>query len=103
MLTDPEPRSPGAAAAGDGTHGGDPALDTVDWSEPSPGNLRVSYVLPSAGLAILASGVHWPLPDDPAAEEAEAASRHRLVWVDIEMPERGGDGLGGWGGAEAGD
>ncbi|MFN3641796.1 MAG: endonuclease/exonuclease/phosphatase family protein [Gemmobacter sp.] len=92
-LTDPAPASAGgAAAAAQGganrLHRGDPARDTADFrDDPGPGNLRVDYVLPSAGLAVAGSGVIWPLPDDPFAEAVAAASRHRLVWVDIVVPE----------------
>jgi len=92
-LQDPAPRSAGgvAAAAAQGgenlAQAGDPALDTVDWAESGDlGNRRVDYVLPSAGLGVLASGVFWPAPGEPHAEAAQAASRHRLVWVDIALP-----------------
>jgi hypothetical protein len=92
-LQDPAPRSAGAvvAAAAQGgpnaTQVGDAALDTVDWPEAGDlGNRRVDYVLPSAGLRVLGSGVIWPAPGEPLAETAEAASRHRLVWVDVSLP-----------------
>lgn len=88
-LQDVRPRSAGGLAADAGEHTGDPALDTVDWDEPSPGNLRVDYVLPSAGLDVVDAGVFWPAPDNPQAallgEDGMTVSRHRLVWVDIEM------------------
>lgn len=62
------------------THRGDPALDTADWPDQPgrPGNMRVDYVLPSNDLTVINSGVHWP-----ADGTADAASTHRLVWVDI--------------------
>lgn len=87
-VQDPRPRSKGAQAAADPGHGGDPALDTVDWPElDGPGNLRVDYVLPSARLGVLDAGVFWPTPDTPGAghlgRDTADASRHRLVWVDI--------------------
>ena len=50
------------------------------------GHRRVSYLLPSADLGIAASGVFWPSPDDPLAETAARASRHRPVWADIRLP-----------------
>ncbi len=75
-LTDPAPTSAGAAAAGDAT-------DTADWDEPTPGNLRADYALPSADWTIIGSGVLWPDPTDPLAETVATASRHRLVWVDL--------------------
>ena len=71
-LQDPRPASAGGAAAGqggaNGSHDGDPALDTADWrDEGGPGNLRVDYVLPSADLASTAAGVFWPAPGEPLA------------------------------------
>ncbi len=84
-LQDPRPQSPGARAAADPGHAGDPALDTVDWD--GPGNLRVDYVLPAAGLQVRAAGVLWPEAGGSVngidAETAARASRHRLVWVDL--------------------
>lgn len=61
--------------------------DTADWSEPEPGNLRVSYVLPSVSWQVNGAGVFWPAPDDPDAAllggDGLAAGPHHLVWVDI--------------------
>ena len=89
-LQDAAPRSAGAIAAqgpNDAGHRGDPALDTVQWDGPrQPGNLRVDYVLPSAGLEVTGAGVLWPEPAAPLAEAVAAASRHRLVWVDVRLP-----------------
>ena len=87
-LQDPRPMSTGGAAAADPDHDGDAATDTADWpgaeaEEGGPGNLRVSYVLPSADWTIAGSGVVWPVPGDPLAEAAALAGPHRLVWVDI--------------------
>lgn len=84
-FTDPAPASPGGAAAATPGQFGDPALDTADWTDPVPGNLRVDYVLPEAGLAVKDAGVVWPAPDDPFAETVETASRRRLVWVDVTL------------------
>lgn len=90
-VRDPKPASAGAALAHLADAGvnagqvGDPALDTADWpDEPGrPGNMRVDYVLPSAGLAVADAGVLWPTPGHPLAGVVETASRHRLVWVDV--------------------
>ena len=91
-LKDPEPRSEGAIiAAGDDmgvneTHRADPALDTVDWPDDiaRPGNLRVTYALPSRDFTILDSGVLWPVDfGTPLGEDVRLASRHRLVWLDL--------------------
>lgn len=83
-LRDPRPARSGAASQGQG-HGGDPRLDTAAWDAPDPGHLRVSYVLPSANLTVLDSGVFWPAPDDEMAQWVDRASRHRLVWVDLAL------------------
>jgi hypothetical protein len=84
-LQDPLPESIGGAQAANPEHRGNPALDTADWSDPRPGNLRVDYVLPDARLEVVDAGVFWPAPGDPLAQTVEKASRHRLVWVDLEF------------------
>jgi len=90
-LQDPRPASAGAAAAARLQGGantrqtGDPAQDTADWKDtPGPGNLRVDYVLPSRDLKVTTSGVVWPAPGAPLADAAGTASRHHLVWVDVQ-------------------
>ena len=91
-LQDPRPTSRGGAVAGrdgvNGSHDGDPALDTADWRDDGqgPGNLRVDYVLPSADLEVTAAGVFWPAAGEPLADAAATASAHRLVWVDLVLP-----------------
>ncbi|WP_261196287.1 endonuclease/exonuclease/phosphatase family protein [Pseudoruegeria sp. SHC-113] len=93
-LQDPAPESGGArldskAQGGlNAAHQGPPAQDTVDWPDSGrgPGNLRVDYVLPARGLTVQAAGTHWPAPGTEAAETAATASRHALVWVDIDWP-----------------
>lgn len=87
-ITDPQPRSRGAAQApqtgANAAQQGDPALDTADWAEADgPGNLRVDYVLPSRDLSVQEAGVIWPADDEAPHDTAITASRHRLVWVDI--------------------
>jgi Endonuclease/Exonuclease/phosphatase family len=82
-LQDPQPRSDGAAMADDQGHKGGNALDTVDW--PRVGRLRVDYVLPSAGWQVAGAGVYWPARGTEGREVALTASRHRLVWVDLEL------------------
>ena len=68
----------------------DPLRDagpTVDWTEPKPGDLRVSYVLPSSDWTVEGGGVFWPRAGAQGHEllafDDVAASRHKLVWVDI--------------------
>lgn len=84
-LQDPRPASAGGAAAATPGQAGDPRLDTADWREEGPGNLRVDYVLPSAELSVAGSGVFWPPAGAPLAGEA-GATPHRLVWVDLALP-----------------
>ncbi|WP_299607635.1 endonuclease/exonuclease/phosphatase family protein [uncultured Tateyamaria sp.] len=64
--------------------------DTVDWTDPVPGDLRVSYVFPSTHWRVEDSGVLWPAPDDPFADTVATASRHRLVWADLTLDPAGG-------------
>lgn len=78
-LQDPAPRSRFAASIANDTHVGDAALDTANWSDPVPGNLRVDYVLPSSDLNVVDTGVAW----SDAKGKEEALFRHGLVWVDI--------------------
>lgn len=48
---------------------------TVEWSNTGP--MRVDYILPSRDLIVHDAGM---------SEAQPAASRHRLVWVDLIMP-----------------
>lgn len=90
----PAPRSRGgieAASRQGGAnlgHKGDPAEDTSDFSDDRVGNLRVDYVLPSAAIKVRQSGVFWPAGDEPRSKWV-TVSDHRLVWVDITLPEPG--------------
>ena len=93
LVQDPAPSSSGAVISAQidtrsAAHIGPHALDTVQWpQERGPGNLRVSYILPSHGLQVRQAGVFWPAPDDSFAAllgtEATTPSRHRPVWVDL--------------------
>ena len=82
-LADPAPTSLGGATALDPGQRGDPTRDTASFPN-GPGNLRVSYLLPDRRLEVTGAGILWPTPDDAFAATVAAASRHRLVWVDIE-------------------
>jgi hypothetical protein len=92
-VRDPAPTSEGAVeaattqAGANATHEGDPALDTADFTDDAPGNIRADYALPSAGLEVVGSGVFWPPSDDPLSSLTGVypfpSSDHRLVWVDI--------------------
>ncbi|TCP49195.1 endonuclease/exonuclease/phosphatase family protein [Tamaricihabitans halophyticus] len=87
-VIDPRPRSAGGPEASElqgganETHRGDPGLDTADFSDEEPGNLRVDYVLPSLPLLPKRAGVFWPRAEDELARLTEA-SDHRLVWTDL--------------------
>jgi endonuclease/exonuclease/phosphatase family metal-dependent hydrolase len=63
---------------------GDPASDTADFNDQYTGNLRLDYLLPSAGLAVKACGVFWPAQGE-AGEALAGVSDHHLVWLDIEL------------------
>lgn len=75
---DPRPRAANPKTTENPDHIGYAALDTADWDDPVPGNLRVDYVLPSADLAVIDAGVAWV-----ASSEGGGVFRHGLVWVDI--------------------
>jgi Endonuclease/Exonuclease/phosphatase family len=101
------PTSPGgpeqAALQGgaNDAHAGDPAHDTADFADTTPGNLRADYVLPSRRIEIERSFVFWPLAADPLFPlvgtfdpallpngNGFPSSDHRLVAVDVELPRR---------------
>jgi len=75
---------------------GDPAFDTADFNNASPGNLPVDYVLPSAKLKIVGAGVFLPTRQDsrfapvgtfnkPNLYASFSSSGHRAVWVDVSV------------------
>ena len=76
-------------------HAGNPALDTADFADSAPGNLRVDYVLPSTDFEILDGGVYWPLNTDPnfglvgtfnsALPGGYPSSDHKLVYLDLAL------------------
>ena len=73
------------------THRSDPAYDTADFADNTPGNLRADYVLPSKGPRITGSGIFWPVRSDPLFRLTGnypfvPTSDHRQVWVDVRMP-----------------
>ena len=80
-LQDPAPR--GTHGRAEPGHKGDPALDTVLYDDL--GGLRLDYLLPSAGLTVMASGVLWPDAADPRVADLMAASHHFPVWADISL------------------
>ena len=91
-LQDVRPASAGALRAAknetSAAHNGPHAQDTVHWPRV-PGNLRTSYVLPSADLRTLGSGVFWPESDSAEAalfgDPGAVSITHRPVWVDVDL------------------
>lgn len=71
VLDLPRVQDPAPTSAKHGT-------DTADFADPTPGDLRVDYVLPSDDLTVIDSQVYWP-------NQAEHPSDHRLVWADLEI------------------
>ena len=82
-LQDPLPMRSSPVPSDTSAHVGDPSLDTVDWPDPVPGDLRVSYILPDQRLTVMNAGVFWPDSTEAIGKSVQAASRHRLVWVDL--------------------
>ncbi len=62
---------------------GAPAHVTGDFG-PRAGAMRLDYVLPSTGFALVGSGVYWPKKANPDAAIADG-SDHHLVWVDLTL------------------
>jgi hypothetical protein len=68
---------------------GDKARHTAGWG------LRVDYALPSLDFEVLGTGIFWPAEGEPgsnlvgrAGEPAKPiSSDHRLVWVDVQVPQ----------------
>lgn len=95
------PTSPGGAqqavlqGGANLTHLSNPAFDTADFADTTPGNLRADYVLPSVNLEITNSAVFWPLNTDPlfplvgtfnpALPGGFPSSDHRPVYVDVRL------------------
>ena len=94
-VQDPKPTSDGAVEAAEtqgganAGHGGEARYDTADFAEPTPGNLRVDYVLPARELQIASSAVYWPRQGEPGSELTGShpfpTSDHRLVRVDLQV------------------
>ena len=84
-------------------HLGNPAFDTADFFDPAPGNLRADYVLPDSRIGIRDGFVFWPRNDDALFPlvgvfsglpdgNGFPSSDHRLVAVDLEIPNGVGRG-----------
>ncbi|MEM6363671.1 MAG: endonuclease/exonuclease/phosphatase family protein, partial [Planctomycetota bacterium] len=48
--------------------------------------VRIDYVLPSSNMQVVASQVVWPRRDEPLGEAIHATD-HRMVYVDLVVPE----------------
>jgi len=85
--TGPVLTSPGAAHR---VAAGPPGFRERDTVAAGDFRARLDYVLPSRDLEVAGGGVWWPDPEgDPEGSRlAEAASDHRLVWLDVRLPER---------------
>ena len=72
------------------THISNPAYDTADFADNTPGNLRADYVLPHKSMRMAGAGVFWPLNTDPLFPLVGVfpfpSSDHRLVWIDAYLP-----------------
>lgn len=71
-------------------HRGDPAQDTADFADGTPGNLRVDYVLPSnKKLRVVDGAVFWPTTDEATfglvGTYPFPSSDHRLVYLDLRV------------------
>lgn len=84
-------------------HVGAPRFDTADFSDATPGNLRVDYALPSWNMRLKSAAVFWPVQADPLARltgdgTTIVSSDHRMTWVDVDPRrfERLGDFDGAW-------
>lgn len=69
-------------------HRGDPRLDTGDFNDKQPGNLRVDYLLASKrGLTVLCASVLWPDKENKDQQRLNKAVRdasdHRAVYMDV--------------------
>jgi 3-phytase len=100
-VTPTSPGGPQQAALQGGanaTHRGNPAFDTADFADTTPGNLRADYVLPDRGIAIKDAFVFWPRNDDPLFPlvglfnpallpdgNGFPSSDHRLVAADVRI------------------
>src|SRR5262245_2969575 len=79
-------------------HTGNPAFDTADFADTTPGNLRADYVLPSqVGLTPISGSVFWPLNSDPtfplvgtfnpALPGGFPSSDHRLTLMNLQVED----------------
>ncbi len=63
------------------------ASDGLQATTGFGGGRRIDYLLPSRGIECVGGGVFWPdaTTDPLGAEQAEAASDHRAIWLDVRL------------------
>lgn len=66
-----------------------PKHATVYWEQLADPCRHVSYILPSTDLSTQTSGVYWPNPATEGGADVQAASDHRLIWVDLKLDGAG--------------
>ncbi len=59
------------------------STNSGDFAEPTPGDLRLDYVLPSTDFDVVAAGVFWPTRPGLPGAAALTHTDHRMVWVDM--------------------
>ncbi len=90
LLDHPRIQDTGSVCASQGALG-ERSAGPPDFAECSTaaflGGRRVDYVLPSTDLTVRGGGVFWPSAEEDAQGRAlaEAASDHRMVWVDLTL------------------
>ena len=94
LLGHPRIRDTGSVATSRGALQGRPAGPPAHPERATAvfgGGVRIDYVLPSSDLEVAAGGVFWPsAEEDPEGHaRAEAASDHRLMWIDLALPASG--------------
>jgi hypothetical protein len=77
------------------SHKSNPAYDTADFADTTPGNLRADYILPANNLQTTNAGVFWPLNTDPTFRLVGTfdpnlpggypSSDHRAVFADMNL------------------
>ena len=104
-IRDPKPSSTGGNRASqqqgrfNETHVSPARLDTADFNDAGPGNLRADYVLPAGFIPVADARVYWPRPNQSTSRLTGAfdfgqflrdgigfpTSDHRLVYVDLTL------------------
>ncbi|MCA9738277.1 MAG: endonuclease/exonuclease/phosphatase family protein [Gemmatimonadota bacterium] len=91
LLEHPRIQDTGDLLISEGGRRGRPAGPPDHWERATTGfggGSRIDYLLPSIGIEVLDGGVFWPdaASDPEGAAWADAASDHRLIWLDLRLP-----------------